>query len=403
MHVPAMGELSQAMDIERAHASLTVTAYLWVFGIGMLFAGVPADRLGRRPTMLLGLGLFGLGATMVAAVEWSFVVRWLHARFDASSASPLPVRYQLLLVARGVQALGASLIVVIPRTMINDRSRPEEAVRLLGVLATIMAAAPALAPIVGAFLALNFGWETIFWSQMLLGVSLFAISWLKLPETRPSLPPSKAGRVGQAEAQGASSDADEDVEQSFRPLGVIVPPVFVMSLMMAVYYAYLGGGADAALTYFGKDSAALAVLLATLSVVYVVGNLLVVRYAALLSPMAWVRLGVGLAALSIPAVFLAPTYTLTGAAMCLYSIGVGMVMPTSLAMAGNVLPHLRANVMSVSSAAPFLFGGALSLIATLMQITTWPRFEWLMATCVVLCILAATFMRDRISDGVSEL
>src|SRR5690625_7796237 len=106
-----------------------------------------------------------------------------------------------------------------------------------------------------------------------------------------------------------------------------------MSLMIAVYYAYLAGGGDAALADLGKDSAALAVLLATLSVVYVVGNLLVVRYAALLSPMAWVRLGVGLAALSIPAVFLAPTYTLTGAAMCLYSIGVGMVMPTSLALA----------------------------------------------------------------------
>lgn len=398
MHVPAMGELSDALFIERAHASLTVTTYLWVFGIGMLFAGIPADRWGRRPTMLLGLGLFSLGAAMVAAVEWSVVVRWLHAHLDETSSSPLPVRYQLLLVARGVQALGASLIVVIPRTMINDRSQGEEAVRLLGILATIMAAAPALAPIAGAFLALNFGWETIFWAQMVLGISLLGISWVKLRETRPSLLPSRAEEVEQAQDPDNDVHPERVIEESFRPLRVIVPPVLIMSLLMAVYYAYLGGGADAALTHFDKTSASLAALLATLSVIYVVGNLMVVRFAALLAPMAWVRLGVTLVVFSIPAVFLAPTYTLTGAAMCLYSFGVGMVMPTSLAMAGSVLPQLRANVMSFASAAPFLLGGALSLIATLLQITTWPRFEWLMAVCVALCGLIAVFMRDRSTE-----
>lgn len=412
MHVPALGEIADAFARPRADASLTVTVYLWVFGISMLFAGLPSDRWGRRPTLLAGLSLFSAGAVLAAGVDWPPWVEWLdrvisisplwaspESTMSAANESATSLRFNLLLSARGLQALGAALIVVVPRTMINDRTQGETAVKLLGGLATIMAAAPALAPIAGAGLSIYFGWTTIFWVQVLLGMSLFAWCFWKLPETHEPLLRSKAEVAANVEDEAALIDdkptriAPE--EGAYRPLSVIVQPVLVMSTLMAVYYAYLAGGADASLVYYSKTPAALAALLAVLSLIYVLGNITVMRGASALSLMGWVRVGVGFTVVSIPVTFLSSTYLTTGVGMCIYAFGVGLVMPTSLAVAGSVVPRFRAHVMSVASSSPFLLGGVLSFLANVLNITTWPRFEWLMATCVAACMLLVLTMRDR--------
>lgn len=410
MHVPALGEVADSFGLARADASLTVTVYLWVFGIAMLFAGLPSDRWGRRPTLIAGLTLFSFGAVLAAGVDWPPWVQWLdrvtemspllshpESAAETSNGGATALRFNLLLSARGLQALGAALIVVVPRTMINDRTHGETAVKLLGGLATIMAAAPALAPIAGAGLSIYLGWTTIFWVQTLLGVILFALCLWKLPETHEPLLRSNAAARPKLDASKTEDTptriAPEEGEH--RPLSVIVQPVLVMSTLMAVYYAYLAGGADASLVYYSKTPGALAALLAVLSMVYVLGNIAVMRGASALSAMGWIRLGVGFTVASIPGVFLSNTYVMTGAGMSIYAFGAGLVMPTSLAVAGSVVPRFRAHVMSVASSSPFLLGGVLSFLANVLDITTWPRFEWLMAVCVVGCVLLIVTMRDR--------
>lgn len=410
MHVPALGEVADSFGLPRADASLTVTVYLWVFGISMLFAGLPSDRWGRRPTLIAGLTLFSVGAVLAAGVDWQPWVEWLarvteisplwknaDAKGTVSNEGVTALRFNLLLSARGLQALGAALIVVVPRTMINDRTQGETAVKLLGGLATIMAAAPALAPIAGAGLSIYFGWTTIFWVQTLLGVMLFALCIWKLPETHEPLLRHKVAADLSSDPPLTTSKSTPVApeEGAYRPLSVIIQPVLVMSTLMAVYYAYLAGGADASLVYYSKTPGALAALLAVLSMIYVLGNITVMRGAAALSPMGWIRLGVGFTVASIPVVFLSNNYALTGAGMSIYAFGAGLVMPTSLAVAGSVVPRFRAHVMSVASSSPFLLGGVLSFLATALNITTWPRFEWLMAVCVGLCVLLIVTMRDR--------
>lgn len=410
MHVPALGEVADSFARPRADASLTVTVYLWVFGISMLFAGLPSDRWGRRPTLLAGLTLFSAGAVLAAGVDWPPWVEWLErvisisplwaspeSAMSASNDSATSLRFNLLLSARGLQALGAALIVVVPRTMINDRTQGERAAKLLGGLATIMAAAPALAPIAGAGLSIYFGWTTIFWVQTLLGMSLFAWCFWKLPETHEPLLRAKAETHTESDAEFTQDKPTRIApeEGAYRPLPVVVQPVLVMSTLMAVYYAYLAGGADASLVYYSKTPAALAALLAVLSVVYVLGNIAVMRGASALSLIGWVRLGVGFTVASLPVVFLSNTYVMTGVGMCIYAFGVGLVMPTSLALAGSVVPRFRAHVMSVASSSPFLLGGVLSFLANVLDITTWPRFEGLMAVCVAACVLLIVTMRDR--------
>lgn len=355
MHLPAMGAIAQSLGIERSAASLTVTVYLWVFGSSMLLMGWPADRFGRRNTLMAGLALVGLGAAV------------------AARGQDLPV----VLAGRAVEALGAAAIIVVPRTMINDRSQGPEAVRMLGLLGTITAAAPALSPLVGEILTQGFGWRAIFLVQAVLAVAFLAWSALSLPETRMT-----AGEAAVAGANHAS-----------RPLGEVVAPVLVMAILTALYFAFLASGADALLVHFEAKSALLAGLLATLSSIYVLGSLTVTRLARAWTPVAILRLGTVFSGVSVVAmVFATPIgfYAVAGA-MCIYAFGNGLVMPTALAIAGGVEGRLRARVMSVASSTPFLMGGVFASMTVAFDWTTWPRFQWLMALTIVLAIAVAWF------------
>src|SRR5690554_3552319 len=193
MHVPAAGEIAASFELERARASLTVTVYLWVFGSTMLLVGLPADRFGRRPTLLGGLILLALGASVAAlSIEGigdvaRIVGRWLGYQDIVLSKERL---FQVMLVARAVESVGAASIVVTPRTMINDRVQGPEAMKLLGLLGTIMAAAPALAPIFGELLSSWFGWPSIFGFQALVALVLLVLCVPFLPETQPEVLPA---------------------------------------------------------------------------------------------------------------------------------------------------------------------------------------------------------------------
>ena len=366
MHVPAAAAIAETFSIPRPNASLTVTVYLWVFGSTMMLVGLPADRFGRRPSLLWGLGILGAGA-LLAALSSGGLNRFIEG-MGGVSAAPATL-FTVLLFARAFKAVGAAAVVVIPRTMINDRTQGAEAVKLLGLLGTIMAAAPALAPVLGEILSATLGWPAIFGAQAVLAAVLFTASFFLLPETRPELEQSGATAVVQGE---------------FRRVSEVAAPVAVMALMTALYFAYLAAGADAMLMHFNEKSVALAALLTSLASVYVIGNMTVARIAGRYELTSILRTGTIFTVVSLPVILWGSSYFVVSVGMCIYAYGNGLVMPTALAMAGSVEPRLRARVMSVASASPFLLGGGLALLATTLNLTSWGRFRYMMLACVIL-------------------
>ena len=120
-----------------------------------------SDRYGRRPVLLGGLLLY-VGASIACAGSLSLA---------------------LLLVARLAQAIGCCTAVVIARAIVRDVHSPQEGARVVARATSLMALAPLVGPIAGAYLQVAFGWRAAFVLVAVFGAALLSLVWTRLAET----------------------------------------------------------------------------------------------------------------------------------------------------------------------------------------------------------------------------
>jgi DHA1 family bicyclomycin/chloramphenicol resistance-like MFS transporter len=164
MYLPGLPQLAAGFGASGAGAQLTVSSFLLGFGCGQLIYGPLADRLGRRRPLLAGLTLFTL-ASIGCAVAPSL---------------------GLLVALRFLQALGGCAGPILVRAAVRDLHGKEDGARLLSLLASIMALAPLLAPLVGGQLVIHIGWRAVFWLLTAIGAACLAGTLLGFAESLPS-------------------------------------------------------------------------------------------------------------------------------------------------------------------------------------------------------------------------
>jgi DHA1 family bicyclomycin/chloramphenicol resistance-like MFS transporter len=161
LYLPSLPGIARDLETSDALAQLTIGLFIAGFAVMMLVCGPLADRLGRRPVLLGGVAVFVL-ASVVCALSPDI---WV------------------LLGARFVQALGASVGPVVGRAIVRDVYGPRDAGRILGYMASATAFAPLVAPFVGGWLEVAFGWRASFWLLTAYGVALSLMLALRLEET----------------------------------------------------------------------------------------------------------------------------------------------------------------------------------------------------------------------------
>ncbi|WP_291589038.1 multidrug effflux MFS transporter [Comamonas sp. UBA7528] len=173
--VPALPVAGSALHAPAASMQQTITLYVIGLALGQLVYGPVSDTWGRRPALLVGLGLY-LSASVVAlcapTLEW-------------------------LLAARLVQALGGAAGITLGRAIVRDIAPPERVTKDLALLNLLTLVGPGLAPIVGSYLAEHFGWRAIYLFLVGMGVAMVLCTWRMLPETnRQRRPLAIAGIAG---------------------------------------------------------------------------------------------------------------------------------------------------------------------------------------------------------------
>src|SRR5690349_20988957 len=160
---PAFHAMEKALQVDAWHLQQVLTSYMLPFAFASLVHGPLSDAIGRRPVMIWGMALYTVG----------------------SVACTLAPNYVSLIGARVLQGATAGVGVVVGRAVIRDLYEGARAQRLMSLTTMIFSIAPAVAPIIGGWAHVAFGWQAVFAVMTLCGLIFAFSAWWKLPETHP--------------------------------------------------------------------------------------------------------------------------------------------------------------------------------------------------------------------------
>ncbi|PEH52424.1 purine nucleoside transporter PunC [Yersinia kristensenii] len=140
MYLPAFGAMQQELQTSAGSISASLSIFLAGFAIAQLIWGPVSDKLGRKPVLLVGLGLFAIGCLGILWVETA----------------------TQLLVLRFIQAVGVCSAAVSWQALVVDRYHSSKVNRVFATIMPLVALSPALAPLLGAWLLNHFSWRSIF-------------------------------------------------------------------------------------------------------------------------------------------------------------------------------------------------------------------------------------------------
>ena len=177
-YLPAFPDIANTLGASQLDVQQTLSVYLLSFAVMTLWHGAISDRFGRRRVILWALALFG-----AASLGCVFASRIEHLWFW-----------------RAMQGVSAGAGIVISRAIVRDLYDGAAAQRLMSQITMMFALAPAIAPLIGGWLQVLFGWRAIFAFLVLATLALLVACWYLLPETLPvekrqSLRPAYLGRT----------------------------------------------------------------------------------------------------------------------------------------------------------------------------------------------------------------
>ncbi|WP_349408431.1 MDR family MFS transporter [Pseudalkalibacillus sp. SCS-8] len=150
--------------------------FSWVFTIYMLASSVTAilvgklsDMYGRKPFILIGLGMF------------------IIATFLCGTATSI----FMLIIFRGFQGLAGGMIFSTAFASIGDLFSPRERGRWQGLMGAVFGLASVFGPTMGGYIVDHFSWQWIFWIFLPVGF----VAFILIMRLFPSVPRKSHGKV----------------------------------------------------------------------------------------------------------------------------------------------------------------------------------------------------------------
>ncbi len=169
LFTPALPGIASFFQVSSAMAQLTVTLFLVGYAIGQLPYGPLSNKIGRKPALSIGL-LVSIFGSLLCGLAGLLDLFWL------------------LIIARIIAALGASVGLMMTFTIVSDYYEPEMARKKLTYVIVAFAIAPGAAVAFGGFITQYLSWESTFYFQAVYGFLLWLLC-LRLPETSTTLSP----------------------------------------------------------------------------------------------------------------------------------------------------------------------------------------------------------------------
>ncbi len=161
--LPALPTMAKDYSVALVSMQWSITVFLLSMGFGQLITGPLADRFGRKPVALYGIGIYFIAALLCIAVT----------------------NLHLHLLARVLQGFGTCAIVVSAFAIVRDKYNAIESGAMYSYLNGVICCVPALAPILGGWLTLQFGWHSNFKFMAIYAIVALIFIALFLKESHP--------------------------------------------------------------------------------------------------------------------------------------------------------------------------------------------------------------------------
>ncbi|MDE5421623.1 multidrug effflux MFS transporter [Ancylomarina sp. DW003] len=160
--LPGLNEIADSIGISNAkNNQLLITMIFLGTGFGQLISGPLSDSLGRKPVVYMGYSVFAM----------------------ASLLCIFATSLEMMVLGRILQGIGLSAPKTISMAMVRDRFVGDYMARIMSFVTVIFILAPIVAPSFGKLMLDNFGWQSIFTSQVLFGLFVVIWLWQRQPET----------------------------------------------------------------------------------------------------------------------------------------------------------------------------------------------------------------------------
>ncbi|MEO6054702.1 MAG: multidrug effflux MFS transporter [Chthoniobacterales bacterium] len=162
-YLPSFHSITKTFHVGMDAVQQTLTIYMAAMAVMTLFHGTLSDAVGRRTVILASLLVYTLASCF------------------AAMSRNLPE----LLLCRLIQGTCAGTGTVVGRAMIRDRFEGPEAQKMLSYTVIVFGIAPVIAPIIGGWLEVIYGWHSVFVFMAAFGLLLLLVCIFGLPETLP--------------------------------------------------------------------------------------------------------------------------------------------------------------------------------------------------------------------------
>ena len=145
---PALVTIVHYFNTSYNWVTWTITVYLLFSTAVMPLGGKLADVYGRKRIFILGVSLFTFGS-FLSSISWNIIS---------------------LVAFRAVQAIGGGIIIPSALSAMSSYAPKDKQGKTMGALISTSVIATIIGPNIGGYLIENFGWRTIFYINIPIGL-----------------------------------------------------------------------------------------------------------------------------------------------------------------------------------------------------------------------------------------
>ncbi|MCC8425659.1 multidrug effflux MFS transporter [Mucilaginibacter sp. UR6-11] len=161
MYLPGFPAIAKSLHTTTAQVSLSLSSFFIGLAAGQLLYGPLLDRFGRKKPLYVGLVLYII----------------------ASAGCFFSTGIETLILLRFIQAIGSCAAGVASMAMVRDIFPLKDNAKIFALLILILGASPMLAPTIGGYVTVVWGWHEIFVILGIMALLILLAVILFLPES----------------------------------------------------------------------------------------------------------------------------------------------------------------------------------------------------------------------------